>query len=56
MAKDPQKVFDFLDDLYFMYKNEYIKEKEYFRAYKEKHTGVKNDTYNKWDEDYYWTR
>jgi len=56
MAQNPKAVQDFLDDLYFMYKDMQKEEEETLRQYKVKHTGDKNAPYEKWDYAYYGSR
>ena len=56
MAQDPKAVQDFLDDLFFMYRDMQKQEEEALRQFKVKATGDKNVAYEKWDYAYYGSR
>ena len=53
MAQNPQTVQDFLDDIWFMFKDQAIEEEEALRQYKVRTTGDKNAVYEKWDYAYF---
>jgi len=53
MAKTPQAVEKFLDDLFFRIKNKGIEEQQQLLDLKKQKTGNKNEKFELWDLTYY---